>query len=440
MTIYPENLSIAFTHKELCTRSGTCIGVCPTQALSLDKNRYPQLNAELCINCGLCRKVCPGSDVSYKTLTELTFGQQNGTIDFDGHVEKTYVGYAADPRFRKGGAGGGVITALAWHLLKTGQVDGCIVTRMQPERPWEGEVYIARTYNELKHSQQSKYTIIPVNTIFQELQHVDGSFALIALPCQIHGFRKLQREKSKLAAKIKIVIGLFCASSLEPYIADEMLEVKGIHKNDIKDFNFRGGEWPGRIRAILKNGGIKNMHYSNFKDGAINYLMYLYSPHRCQICIDGSSEFADISVSDAWTRDAKGNYIFRSQSRLLARTPLAIDIMESAIAADDLCAHDVSLDPHYKTHKLHARKKGRTAYIRVNRLRRNGHPVPVYDRMIDEHDITRSERRTEKIESLLMRLGRIRAIRLPLFALLTSRYGIPFVKMRQLRKRKKYRS
>lgn len=437
--INPENLSIAFTNKELCTRSGTCIGVCPTRALSVGENRYPQLNVDLCINCGLCRKVCPGGDVNYRKLSELTFGRQNGSMDFDGHVEKTYVGYAGDARFRQGGAGGGVITALAWHLLRTKQVDGCIVTRMRPDRPWEGEVYIARTYDELKQSRQSKYTIIPVNTIFQELQKIDGVFALIALPCQIHGFRKVQREKSKLAAKIKIVIGLFCASSLEPYVAEEMLRIKGIHKNDIKNFNFRGGEWPGRIRAILKNGGIRNLHYSNFKDGAINYLMYLYSPPRCQMCIDGSSEFADISVSDAWTRDAKGNYIFRSQSRLLVRTPAGSELIASAIAGGDLCAQDVSSDAHYKTHKLHARKKGRTVYIRLSRRQRFGQVVPCYDRMLAEHEISKSERRTEQLESLLMRLGRIRAIRIPLFALLTSRYGIPFVKMRQFRKRRKYR-
>ncbi len=435
--IDPKNLSIAFTNKDLCTRSGTCIGVCPTNALSLDEDRYPKLNAELCINCGLCQKTCPGGQVNYKKLTEFTFGQKNGETGFDGHVERTYVGYAGENRFRQGGAGGGVITALAWHLLKTKQVDGCVVTRMKPDRPWEGEVYIARTFEELKQSQQSKYTIIPVNTIFQEIKNLSGHYALIALPCQIHGFRKLEQEKPKLAAKIKVVIGLFCASSLEPYLVPEMLDIKGIKKSDLNDFNFRGGEWPGRIRAILKDGSIKNLHYSNFKDGAINYLMYLYSPPRCQTCVDGSSEFADISVSDAWTRDSHGNYVFKSQSRLLARTQIGVELMESAMRAGDLVANDVTQDPHYKTHKLHARKKGTTAYIRVDRLKRQGKPVPQYDRVVD--DITAGERRTERIESWLMRLGRIRAIRLPLFKFLTSRYGIPLVKIRQFRKSLKYR-
>ena len=435
--IDPNILSVAFRNKDLCTRSGTCIGVCPTNALSLGTDLYPKINSDLCIECGLCQKTCPGDEVNFGALEETTFGRRNEEVVFDGHVERTYVGYSGSEHVRKNGAGGGVVTALAWHLLKSGTVQGCIVTRMNPERPWEGQVFIARTYEELLESQQSKYTIIPVNTIFQTIKDVDEKFAFIALPCQIHGFRKMQKQKPKLTSKIHAVIGLFCASSLEPYIAKEMLEIKKINKAKVKNFDFRGGKWPGRIRARLKNGGIRNLHYSNFKDGAINYLTYLYSPPRCQTCIDGSSEFSDISVSDAWTRDKSGNYIFASQSRLLARTEIGVKTMESAIAAGDLTAEDVTEDTNYQTHKLHARKKGLTAYIRVDRMKRAAQPVPVYDRTVE--GANSADKRTEWLESMLMRIGRIRAIRVPLFALLISRYGIPLVKIRQFRKSKKYR-
>ncbi len=57
----------------------------------------------------------------------------------------------------------------------------------------------------------------------------------------------------------------------------------------------------------------------------------LYSPFRCQTCIDGSSEFSDISVSDAWTRDETGKYIFQSQSKLLVRTQKGLNILNNAL-------------------------------------------------------------------------------------------------------------
>jgi len=431
-----SKLSIVFTHKELCSRSGTCIGVCPTNALSVGKDFYPELDPEKCIECGLCAKTCPGGQVNYTDLTEITFGHRTPAEKFDGHVQRTYVGHAGDELIHERGAGGGVVTALLWGLLNRGVVDGCIVTRMNPERPWHGEVFVARTYEELLESQQSKYIVIPVNSILREIRKLDGVYAVAALPCQIHGLRMVQKEKPSIAKKIHSIIGLFCASALEPYVAEEMMQCRGIDKQNIKNFDFRGGEWPGKIRAIQKDGSIKNLHYSNFKDGAINYLTYLYSPFRCQTCVDGASEFADISVSDAWTRDSSGNYLFQSQSRLLARTDIGVNIMEDSIQSGGLKAEDVTKNQHYKTHKLHTTKKGLNAPIRVNRLKKKGVPVPVYDRTVEPSN---GEARAERIESMIMSLGRHRAIRFPLFKFLTSRYGIPFVKIRQFIKSRKYR-
>ncbi len=438
MKVIDKNkLSIAFTDKSLCTRSGTCIGVCPTQALTIGKDFYPKLDPAKCIECGLCAKTCPGARVMYKDLTEITFGHRKDSETFDGHVRHTFVGHAADKKIRQGGAGGGVITALLADLLDRNIVQGCVVTRMKPEKPWHGEAFIARTSKDLLTSQQSKYIVIPLNAVLQEIKKEPGTFAYAGLPCHIHGLRLLEREQPKWREKIRVVIGLFCASALEPYVAEEMLECRGIDKNSVKNFHFRGGEWPGRHRAILTNKQIKNLHYSNFKDGAINYLTYLYSPFRCQTCIDGASEFSDISVSDAWTRNEQGQYLFQSQSKLLVRTSRGLDVIQDSIESGALIASDVTLNQHYQTHRLHTRKKGLTAPIRVERLRQAGKTVPLYDRSCPT--ASRRDRITEWLESLIMKAGEKRSIRYPLFKFLTSRYGIPIVKLRQSIKSRKYR-
>ena len=435
--INTDKLSIAFRDKALCTRSGTCIGVCPTGALSIGKDAYPEIDADLCTECGLCAKTCPGGEVNFKSLTEITFKHQNIAESFDGHIQRTFVGYAADVRMRKGGAGGGVITALLWDLLRRNIVDGCIVTRMNPDRPWYGEAFIARTYKELLESQQSKYIIIPLNAMFKEIRKLPGRYAMAALPCHIHGFRLMQRHVPALTNKIHCVIGLFCASALETHVALEIMQARNIDKSQVKKFDFRGGKWPGAIRAILKNGQIKRLHYSNFKDGAINYLTYLYSPFRCQTCIDGSAEFSDISVSDAWTRDEFGDYVFDSQSKMLVRTHVGMDVLNGATESGSLVVQDVSQNRHYQTHKLHTKKKGLTAPIRVERLLKKGKTAPKYDKPLPP--ISRSERIGERLESLIMSIGKRRSTRFPMFKFLTSRYGIILVKIRQYVKSKKYR-
>ncbi len=435
--IDPNLLAIAFTEHDLCTRCGTCAGACPVGAITLDENFFPVLSADACTECGLCARVCPGGRVNFLDLTELTFGHRNPATRFDGHVEATYVGYAGDKQLRRGGAGGGVITALMWDLLQRGLVDGCIVTRIKPQQPWLGEVLIARSREELRASQQSKYIIIPVNEILAAVRDTPGRFAFAGLPCQVHGLRLLCAESPALKEKIRVVIGLFCASSLEPYVAREMLTCRGIKPDQIRGFEFRGGAWPGKIRATLRDGRIKQLHYSNFKDGAINYLTYLFSPPRCQTCIDGAAEFADISVSDAWTRDEFGNYCFESHSKLLARTPRGVEVMKEAIASGALVASDVTANRAYQTHKLHTQKKGLNSPLRVGRLRGAGKIAPLYDRPAPE--ASAREVLAERMESAIMALGRVRSIRLPLFKFLTSRYGILFVKIRQWRKSRKYR-
>ena len=437
-TVDPHLLSIAFTDRGLCTRCGTCVGVCPVNALEIGRDTYPELVPDRCIQCGLCKQTCPGGQVPFGDLGEFTFGTRANAGTFDGQVLRTYVGYAGDPRFRAGGAGGGVITALLWSLLKTKQVDGCAVARMNPQRPWEGEVYIARTYEELRQSQQSKYVVIPVNRILRELRVQDGRFAIAALHCQIHGLRLYARKQPWVNEKIRLVVGLFCASSLEPYVTAEMLATRGLQPQDIANFAFRDGIWPGVIRAYVKGRQQPvPLHYSNFKDGAINYLTYLYSPPRCQTCVDGSSEFADVSVSDAWTRDPAGRYLFPNQSKLLVRTPRGQQALAAALAAGDLVAQDVTDDSQFKTHRLHTLKKGLKSYLRADRWRAKGRPAPVYDRPTPPNTIR--DRLDERVESFAMWLGRRRWTRYPLFRFLTSRWGLPLVAIRRWVKSRKYR-
>lgn len=433
----PKNvLSVVFSEKELCTRCGTCTGICPTGAISTNPDLYPVINEDLCNQCGLCNKACPGGELSFSDLTEITFGHRNDDTSFDGIVKEVYVGHSNNDEFRNGGAGGGIVTTLLADLLERGIVDGCIVTRMKKEHPWQGEVFVARSREELLQSQGSRYMIIPVNEIFAKIAKLTGKFALAALPCQIHGYRLMLHEAPELAKKIYVAIGLFCGGSLDPCVVRDLLKTKNISPNDISGFQFRGGEWPGSMRAIMKNGEARNLHYSNYKDGAYNYLISLYMPPRCQTCLDGSSLFSDLSVSDAWTKDKEGNYKFKAHSRILIRTQPGADILEEATKSGVITTHCVSEDPSYKTHKIQTKRKGLNAPLRVARLKRKGRPSPEYDR--PEPNATQKELFAERLTSSLLWFGKHKQLRFLLLTFLTSKWAIPLIKIRIFLKRRKY--
>lgn len=431
-----SKLSIGLTNHDLCTRCGTCTGACPTGAISVGPDRYPTVDPGKCTECGICKPACPGDEVPYGELSRQVFGIDSPTADFDGHVIASYVAYCTDEKIRNGGAGGGVITGLLWDLLKHGDVEGCVTTRMNADRPWEGEYFIARTYEDMLKSQGSRYTIIPVNAVLQEIRDLPGPFAYAALPCQVHGFRKLQPLDPELTSKIHSVVGLFCGGALKPSLITDMLRSKNVDPDDIADFQFRGGDWPGKMRAILKDGSVRNMHYSDYKEGAYNYFTALYMPARCQTCIDGSGQFSDVSVADAWTRDPKGNYAFPRHSRIIVRTPKGQELVRQAAERGTLVVKDVSADPNYKTHRIQTKRKGRVAPMRVQRYRRMGRPAPEYG--LPEEAYTPRERLVEMAVSSVMWMARAHWFRYGILKFVTSRYAIPLIKLRVFLKRRRY--
>jgi len=50
--------------RELCIGCGACVGVCPTESLSLDEEGKSVVNEETCVDCGACIATCPVAAIS----------------------------------------------------------------------------------------------------------------------------------------------------------------------------------------------------------------------------------------------------------------------------------------------------------------------------------------------------------------------------------------
>ena len=50
--------------KELCIGCGACVGVCPTESLTLDEEGKSVVNEETCVDCGACIATCPVAAIS----------------------------------------------------------------------------------------------------------------------------------------------------------------------------------------------------------------------------------------------------------------------------------------------------------------------------------------------------------------------------------------
>lgn len=338
----------------LCTGCATCVSLCPRSAIELIKDDskgiyLPQLNEENCNQCGTCFDVCPGHTIDFKQLNLEIFGKDPEDI-LIGNYLNCYIGHVTDYNIRYNSASGGLVTALLIFALEEGLIDGALVTRMKKDKPLEPEPFIARTREEIIEASKSKYCPVPANLALKEiLESEEGEkFAIVGLPCHIHGIRKAEQINKKLKEKIVLYVGIFCGGMPNFMGTEFLLRKLKLQSKDIVMLNYRGEGWAGKMSLRLRNNKTKTIPYPAYWDGFGSF----FYPFRCTLCSDWTSEVADISFGDAWlpeiverdkvgtsliiTRKEEGNSILQqmiSQSKIELNeiTPNKVAISQGGI-------------------------------------------------------------------------------------------------------------
>ncbi|RCV64842.1 coenzyme F420 hydrogenase subunit beta, partial [Methanophagales archaeon] len=342
--------------ERLCTMCGTCVGVCPTDALDVNLRGYPVRDIDRCMNCNLCMEVCPGIGIDMPAFTEKIFGDVYKIENKLGIFKDAYAVSSTNSDLKLNGTSGGFITDFLVQLLETKQIDGAIVTTTSEAHPEKAEVIVAQTKKEILESTQSKYISVSVNQIFREIKKKEGKFALVGLPCHIQGFRKLSAVDPNTAKKIVLTIGLYCGMTMKPKATSDIIKYFKVSPETIQKIEYRGGNWPGEFRILLKNG----IKYSLHKD-IYRYFFRLYCPERCIYCIDYSNELADISVADAWIVGKNGQWRYPDgKSIVLIRTKTGKHFFEISKKKNSFFLEKLHREVVFESHKgtIRSRKIG----------------------------------------------------------------------------------
>jgi len=375
-----EALRADVIDRGLCARCGLCAGVCPTGAIGFpdDLELYPELTGK-CTDCGLCNKVCPGAEVDYPALSEQVFGKPHDPLDPWGHMQKLWVGYPADKTVRDQGASGGLTTGILLYLLNSGRIKGAVVLRMDPDKPYRAQALVARTEEEIRSAAKSKYCIEPGMRALSGIRKEAGPFAVVGLPCQIHGLRRLETVEPGLAEKIPYKLGLYCHYNMEVRGTLDGLRLGGIPLDEIAKFEYRGGGWPGGLISLTSDGQARPLHAKIIIKNFMSMMLRLYGAPRCFMCVDGMCQFADLALGDFWAFDYPDHFgDLEWCSQVAVRTAIGREVIESGLKDGAFKLWEMPKERYPKRTRNFAREKQHEGYVRLRRFIRQGRDVPDY--------------------------------------------------------------
>jgi len=332
-----------------------------------------------CTNCGLCRKVCPGAEVDFAGLNSQFIGEKHPG-DILGSFRTCWYAHANDLDIRYRAASGGVATTLLLHALDAGAIDGAVVTRMSAANPLQTESILTHKRNEIRSCRGSKYCPSSLGHALREAAAADGRFAVVGLPCQIHGVRKWQAVSSRMREKFPLLFGIFCCNNNTGHGTIFFLKKQGIDPKDVAEIRYRGKGWPGVITVRLRNGSVLLFRRGTTEPSPTRRRVLSSAFHfdfmmrRCLLCADLMADLADISFADPWNPEMlKKEKLGRTM--LVVRTPAGESVLESA-ALQGLIERDAIGADVVRTSQNTGFKESVGVRLRLRRL--CGQQVPSY--------------------------------------------------------------
>ena len=362
----------------LCVGCGVCEVACSRKAIKMIHNDdrgmvFPMVDEKICNGCGICLDVCYGFKVDHELNLRVFHDLPNSIA---GNYIWSYIGFAHDQVLRFNSTSGGVATALLMHALEEKLIDGAIVTRMEAGNLPRAKAFIATTTEEILSATGSKYCPASFAECLEAIEN-DKRYAAVGLPCHIYGIRKLAEFSPKIRKSIGLYLGILCGG-MPSYVGTQyLLRVYGMEKQHIKEFEYRGGGWPGRLLIQSESSSQQreiSVPYPEYWQGTFQY----FQPYRCTVCHDGFNEFSDISCGDAWLphltkKDKEGT------SLIITRTEIGEHLVQRAFQKGRIQITPIKRQDVIRSQQGIVRSKNLTLRARVNLskvVRRN---LPTFD-------------------------------------------------------------
>ncbi|WP_017981026.1 Coenzyme F420 hydrogenase/dehydrogenase, beta subunit C-terminal domain [Methanocaldococcus villosus] len=273
-----------------CSLCSTCSIVCPNNLIAFDNRPYLK---DECLRKGngMCFEVCP----------RVSSGKYQIKIR-EGFKEEYYYGKSDIE-----GQDGGVVTKFLLYLLENNKIDAAIVVG---DENWKPVSLVVKDKEDLLKTSKSKYFISTLEALKEAAERGFEKVAVVGLPCQINGLRKLQyfpylakhdfelgrNGKPIKLPKIEYLIGLFCHGKFSYESVIKALEKRGIKIEDVKKFDIK------KDLFVYLSDRVEKIP-----------LEELEMCSGCKVCRDFTSELADVSVGSVGSPEGYSTIIIRTK-------------------------------------------------------------------------------------------------------------------------------
>jgi coenzyme F420 hydrogenase subunit beta len=357
----------AIVAQGLCTGCGLCAatsGGAITMTFNASGYLRPVLDAGSSLAAPLqaeLAKACPAMHMAHERRSTPP------THVLWGPVVGTHAGHASDPALRQQGSSGGMISALACHLLATGQVDGVAQIAVSTDDPLRNDLQISRSRADVLRAAGSRYApAAPLAPLLAHL-HAGERLAFVGKPCDVAALRQYLRGHPALAERVPVMLSFMCAGVPSLHGTHAVLTAMGTDRSKLASFRYRGDGWPGMARAVQTDGEAFEMDYNT----SWGQILGKHLQFRCKICPDGTGEFADVVCADAWYgKDGYPDFAERDgRSLLLVRTAAGQALVQAALAAGAIATEPLAIDEIERMQPYQATRKrmvlGRTLAARL---------------------------------------------------------------------------
>ncbi len=266
-----------------------------------------------------------------------------------GETRACFAGYSLDEDLRGQCASGGIVSALLVYLLRTGKVQGAVVSRLEASggRLQPVTAIVTDPHDVARYS-SSFYADIPVLEILGRMRVFRGALAVVGLPCHIAALRQICRRDASLRSRIRYTIGLFCGGNTRIRLLQRVI-VRGIlsHGSEaVKQLKVRRGHVGGVIEVAFAGGGRCSLPFRDFN---LLRMLWIDSKPQCVYCPDHTAERADISVGDIFTREFKREPI--RHSAVICRTAETESLLEEMASERVVALKRIERDTIFKSQK-----------------------------------------------------------------------------------------